>query len=551
MTSKRARGTNWRIGLGLLGSLLALSAPALRVEAAPRKVVPIFHNKKAFRIPFNTDPAVRGNLKEVRLYVSNDYGASWKPAGKASPQDLSVSFRAPEDGEYWFAARSIDQKGKVTPSNDAEVEPSMKVIIDTTAPLATLEPLPRRAAVASVRWEVRDEHLDLSSLMIEYQPLGTREWRQVPVRKPALIGMESWNAGTAEAVKVRLSVSDKAGNTQEQTITLGDGTPRNPSLSGPGQTPEAAAPPPLGSFASDGTELPPVQESGPPAMPNLASEPSFEAPPRGSAQPAAPAAMANPSDLGLAPTPSAPQVNAAPPAQPQVNQAPAAQAQPSAGKPELIGSPKFSLKYAVDDAGPSGPASVQLWVTQNGGRTWSQKSEDPDRQSPFDIDLGGEGTFGLQLVARSASGQGDKPPEPGDLPHILVEVDSTPPVVRLDPVKIENAPEGVKLTVTWHATDVHLGPRCVMLTWRPDQPGARWETIAAQLDNTGQYIWNVPSNIPTKFHVRVDVMDTLGHRGWAESTENGPINIDRTRPKSRIIGLEPIGGRGPSARPMR
>ena len=78
----------------------------------------------------------------------------------------------------------------------------------------------------------------------------------------------------------------------------------------------------------------------------------------------------------------------------------------------LVASPKFKLQYAVEDAGPNGPATVELWITQDGGRTWIRRGDDPDRVSPIEVDLGGEGTYGLCLVARSASGLGDQPPAP-------------------------------------------------------------------------------------------------------------------------------------------
>src|SRR5207302_1603703 len=84
----------------------------------------------------------------------------------------------------------------------------------------------------------------------------------------------------------------------------------------------------------------------------------------------------------------------------------------------LVASPQFPLQYEVDDAGPDGPNTVELWVTSNGGRTWNRQGEDPDRRSPFPVNLGGEGTFGLCLVARSASGLGDQPPAQGDPPQI-------------------------------------------------------------------------------------------------------------------------------------
>ena len=111
-------------------------------------------------------------------------------------------------------------------------------------------------------------------------------------------------------------------------------------------------------------------------------------------------------------------------------------AQPGARSPGetlLVANPKFKLQYAVDDAGPSGPATVELWITQDGGRTWIRRGDDEDRVSPIEVDLGGEGTFGLCLVARSASGLGDQPPAPGDPPQTWVEVDSTAPVVQIQP----------------------------------------------------------------------------------------------------------------------
>jgi hypothetical protein len=143
----------------------------------------------------------------------------------------------------------------------------------------------------------------------------------------------------------------------------------------------------------------------------------------------------------------------------------------------LVASPRFKLQYAIEDAGPDGPAIVELWITQDGGRNWIRRGEDPDRVSPFEVDLGGEGTFGLSLVARSASGLGDQPPAPGDPPQTWVEVDTTPPSVQLYPPQIGTGPHAGKVAITWRASDLHLAPRAVALFWRPDQPGSTWQPI--------------------------------------------------------------------------
>ena len=219
----------------------------------------------------------------------------------------------------------------------------------------------------------------------------------------------------------------------------------------------------------------------------------------------------------------------------------------------LVPSPRFALQYAVDDAGPNGPAVVELWATQDGGRTWTRRGEDADRTSPFEVDLGGQGTFGLSLVARSASGLGDQPPAPGDPPRMWVEIDSTPPNVQLDPPKVGTGANAGKIAIQWRAADLHIATKPVSIWWRPDLPGARWRPIVDRVENTGKYIWTLPPEVPAKFHVRVDVLDTLGNRGSAETTETGPVIVDRARPRSRIIGLDPSTrtGTGPAARPLR
>jgi hypothetical protein len=223
------------------------------------------------------------------------------------------------------------------------------------------------------------------------------------------------------------------------------------------------------------------------------------------------------------------------------------------GSTLLVSSPKFNLQYAVDDAGPNGPATVELWITQDGGRTWIRRGDDPDRTSPIEVDLGGEGTYGLCLVARSASGLGDQPPGPGDPPQTWVEVDGTSPQVQLQPPQVGSGANSGKVAIAWRASDLHLPPRSVSLSWRPDQPGAGWQALAEGLDNVGQYVWTVPATVPQRFHLKVDAIDTVGHHGTAETTDMGPIVVDRSRPRSRIIGLDPStrAGFGPAARPLR
>jgi hypothetical protein len=47
-----------------------------------------------------------------------------------------------------------------------------------------------------------------------------------------------------------------------------------------------------------------------------------------------------------------------------------------------------------------------------------------------------------------------------------------------------------------------------------------------------------------RFHLRIDVIDSVGNRSSSETTPNGPILVDRSRPRGRILGLDPATSNG-------
>ncbi|MDX2037977.1 MAG: hypothetical protein SFX72_15120 [Isosphaeraceae bacterium] len=514
---RRGRGIASVVALGLLASSI-LPSPAPAADPPRNPLSPIYHNSRKFRIPFNIDPAERDRIREVLLVVSEDLGRNWKPISRTTPDKPALAFLAPRDGEYWFAVQTVDDQGRFYPPKSEEIRPRMKVIVDTMPPAISLEPSGRRGRIASVRWEIRDEAIDLDSLILEYQAVGARDWRRIPIRRPMLLGQESWDAGTAEEIRVRASVLDRAKNSKDVVIDLPDGTPSSPT---PGDIERSdGRPSPSSSFASGESD----------GLPQFPSRP---------AAPAAPAAVASDfpapaaSGNGFDPFSGRPRGAAS-----ESGSAARRDANPAARR-LLVPSPKFALQYAVDDAAPGGPAAVELWVTQDGGRSWSRRGDDPDRASPIAVDLGSEGTFGVKLVALSAANQGDQPPVAGEPPQLIVEVDTTPPVVRLDPVQVGVGPNLGKVAILWNASDLHLAAGSVTISVRPDAPGSAWAPIGPPVDNSGQFIWTLPGNTPPRFHLKVEVADEAGNVGSDETPEGSPVLVDRSKPKSRIIGLDP------------
>jgi hypothetical protein len=225
---------------------------------------------------------------------------------------------------------------------------------------------------------------------------------------------------------------------------------------------------------------------------------------------------------------------------PQSSQsAPRVDTAPRAATPhvKVINTPEIGLNYALDDVGPSGVSSVELWLTSD-GRSWQRFGEDPDKQSPFVLKVNGEGTYGLTLCVKSGVGLGDKPPQPGEQPQMWIEVDLTRPVVQLLSAEAGRGGEHGHVTIAWNATDKNLIATPISLHYAEQLEGP-WRPIATDLDNSGRYVWRVPQGTPFKFFVRVEALDRGGNVGRAESAK--PVLVDLHQPKGRLIGAEGSG----------
>ncbi|MER3416274.1 MAG: hypothetical protein C4297_08710 [Gemmataceae bacterium] len=213
---------------------------------------------------------------------------------------------------------------------------------------------------------------------------------------------------------------------------------------------------------------------------------------------------------------------------------------PPAGLPaqpdvKYVNTTRIQLEYTVEDVGPSGVSSVELWYTLD-GRTWQRYGEDADKTSPFSMEVNGEGIFGLTLVVRSGVGLGGRPPQLGDPPQLWVEVDLTKPMVQIFPPEPGRGSEAGRLTITWHATDKNLAPQPIALFWA-EKPEGPWNEIAKGLENTGRYIWQVPPPpaCPCKFYVKVEAVDRAGNVGVAQTAQ--PVIVDLSQPRGRLLGI--------------
>ena len=81
-------------------------------------------NQPAFQIPLDIEPAVRQQLKEIRLFVSRDQGKTWQQRESAKPEQNGFVFHATEDGQYWFCVAAVDLQGRQEPGGSPRVRRS-------------------------------------------------------------------------------------------------------------------------------------------------------------------------------------------------------------------------------------------------------------------------------------------------------------------------------------------------------------------------------------------------------------------------------------------
>lgn len=202
---------------------------------------------------------------------------------------------------------------------------------------------------------------------------------------------------------------------------------------------------------------------------------------------------------------------------------------PAGVEPIYTKRPRFGLEYDVNTVGSSGVSEVELWATRDGGQSWSRWGSDPDRRSPFDVEVDGEGVFGFRIVVMSRGGLASRPPQPGDEADQWVIVDTSAPKVELRGAQYGAEERVGQLAISWDAQDANLTEKCVSLFYSDREEGP-WTRIVSDLANQGEYFWRVDSRVPPRIYIKVEVRDGADN-----------LASDQTRDAIKVEGLVPSG----------
>jgi hypothetical protein len=538
----------------------ALSVVYLLLVAGQGPADVVHLNQRNLQIPITLQPERRNDVQEMRLFASSDQGKTWQQADVKAPDKEAFVFYAPADGLYWFRVALVTRQGKQEPDNIMQGPPDLKMHIDSLKPLLKIVSAQRQGDDVVVTWELQEDHPDWNSLKLEHKPAdgSTLIWTAALVT-PAPRGEARFRAGSASPLSVRMEIKDQAGNLTQVSADIqgiggtavAGGNPPSPQDKRVDAPPPPATPPALVS--------PPAPANPPPAQQPPAPQPGF--PPAGAAIAAAPPAPAPlPQPLGTNTPPTPPSTwpghpSAAPPAaSPRVVAStedippavtPVGMPGHTSGRKPLppaqyVNNAEVSVEYELARVGPSGVASVELWWTQDDGKSWEQYAFDDQIKAPVPagkfqrtLELPGDGLYGFSLVVKSPAGRGRRGPRPGDVPEIRIAVDTIPPVAQLYAPQADTRTHDT-LVLSWLAKDQNLTPNPVTLEWAAQREGP-WQPIVANLPNTGRHVWRLPETLPVQVFLRLKVRDTAGNEGVAVTSE--PQNVDLSEPEGRIVNV--------------
>jgi hypothetical protein len=213
-------------------------------------------------------------------------------------------------------------------------------------------------------------------------------------------------------------------------------------------------------------------------------------------------------------------------------------ARPSRAPVQIIGSKRLRLNYGIDSIDPSGVAKVDLWVTQDEGRTWKAWGSDPDNESPFPVEVDEERKYGFRIVVHSKDGLTGQGPSSGDDADMWIQVDTTAPLVRITSVPYGRNREAGRLVINYSVSDGFLSLRPLTLFYAANPKGP-WNPIEEGLRNEGRYVWKPAANLPERIFLKLEATDKAGNVGV--HTLSQAIDISGLIPRGTIHGVTPVG----------
>lgn len=505
-----------------------------------------YMNRTVIDLPIAMDTSKRALIKEIHLYGKDHPSAPWVLKEKGSAAQQRFRFQAPRDGEFWFTMVTLDKQGRRFPQDLLNERPGLIVVIDTQKPVVELTNFGNTPEGQLVHCDGRDANLDNARVRFFYQG-GDKVFRPLGPM-PGRAGVYCIPTQAVFTGVVRAVAEDLAGN---QTVCEADLNHMQTRTKSPAKTQQVGVNPHmnLGRKAPDDLKMPhppsysvelapelePTEIRVPLRTPKLTEEPhkTVAHRPDGSDGPRFIDHKASDPPSVLTPPPVL-----TPPAEevrPQLTQPAVKDTVPA--KRHIVNNTRAFLDYQIENAGANGQGNVEVWLTRDQGKSWRQAAEAAQRKSTVEVQLPGEGVFGLILIVTDGRGAGNGPAA-GDSADAWIEVDTTKPFAQITNVDVRHEKAQASVSIHWTAQDKNFGDGPVDLFYAATAQGP-WLPIAKSLKADGQHRWSPPAEIGARAHVRLIARDAAGNTAICNTLESVSLeDPSRTRAVIRNVRTE-------------
>jgi hypothetical protein len=552
-----------RIACALGCLCVCLLSPCFAIAQVTPQLQAIYWQQPTLFIPYQVnqqDPLFK-EIAQVQLLLSRTGANDWSVLQSAQPNVQGFSYHAPEDGRYWFALRHLDAKGQVL--GGQQVVPQLNLVIDTAQPQLTLTASRENDHQIAIRYDATDANLQTTSLILEAR-VASGLWTNVHVGPPEITqaarvsGTASWSPPESSSeIEVRGSIADGAGQRGQATTKVSASSSPVQSTSPAAMLPNIASKgSPSARAAQDWPASNQLLENNRNENTHATAAPLTDLPPADN--PYSNASDSHTARRTLAKfavdgsenstiletfAPSLIDANLpaseAPKALPPIDDESWESKGPNPGEPLLVNARTFDVEYDLQEVGPWGVAKVELWGTQDNGKTWQSYGIDPDNRTPVRVTAPNGGTFGFRILVEGANGVSAPPPHSGAEPELIVNVDLQPPVAKILAAEPGEGNLSDHLRIRWQADDDNLDARPIGLFYS-SLPNGPWSTVAAGLENTGSYVWRIERHVPGRFYLRLEARDTAGNVATYQTPE--PLALDRPQPTGTLRNIRPITG---------
>ncbi len=191
-------------------------------------------NSRQFNLDYEIRDVEDGGVERVELWVTDDYGGSWKPYGTDDDRVSPFFVEMDREGIFGFRLLIHNRAGLSAPPPKSGDQADLMLGIDTTPPAVKLiatellsDSTPPRVRI---RWRAEDPNLAERPVRLSYAPRPTGPWSYF-VDALDNRGAYDWTPETPlpRQTYIRLEVTDRAGNlaTDQSTAPVSD-TSREP-----------------------------------------------------------------------------------------------------------------------------------------------------------------------------------------------------------------------------------------------------------------------------------------------------------------------------------